>query len=284
MFDKIKIAGVQMEPKLMKIADNLEKIMFLIKKAATENANLIVFPECALTGYVFSSRQEASPFLETIPGPSTKEIAVRCRELGVYVIVGLLEKDADKCFNAAALIGPQGVVEKYRKIHLPCLGVDRFLNLGDRPFSVHKTPIGNIGIHICYDALFPESSRIMALLGADILVLPTNWPEGRERYPNYVVNTRACENRVHFVAVNRIGEERGSRFIGRSKIVGASGDTLIEAYPDKEQIIYAEVSLSQARQKNVVFIAGESEFDPIHDRRPELYVEISRSKVGESEN
>ena len=120
----------------------------------------------------------------------------------------------------------------------------------------------------------------MTLLGADILALPTNWPEGRENYPNYVVNSRTYENVVHVVAVNRVGEERGSHFIGLSKIVNASGDTLVEASPDKEQTIYAEVSLSQARQKHVVFIPGESEVDPINDRRPELYVDIVKSKIG----
>jgi predicted amidohydrolase len=163
-----------MDPKLMKTANNLEKILLLIKKAAGEKANIVVFPECALTGYLFLSRQEAIPFLETIPGSSTDKIATLCREMGVYVIVGLLEKEADKYFNAAALIGPDGLVGKYRKIHLPCLGIDRFLDLDEGPFSVYKTSAGNIGIHICYDVLFPESARVMTLLGADILTLPTN--------------------------------------------------------------------------------------------------------------
>lgn len=276
MVVEMKIAGVQMEPILMKPKDNLEKILLLIKKAADNKAKLIAFPECAITGYLFSSRQEAIPFMETIPGPSTLEIATYCRKLGVYVIVGLLERDADKCFNASALIGPEGIIEKYRKIHLPCMGVDRFLDVGDKPFLVHKTPIGNIGIHICYDALFPESARVMTLMGADILVLPTNWPKGREKYPNYFLNTRAAENRVHFMAVNRIGEERGSQFIGRSKIINASGDTLVEASSDKEEIIYAEVDLLEARQKHVIAIPGEVEFDPINDRRPELYGEICK--------
>jgi predicted amidohydrolase len=274
--DKLRVAGVQLEPKLMEVKDNLEKVLHRIEVAAADS-QLLVFPECTLTGYCYSSRQEIFPLLETIPGPSVDKIAVSCRKNKVYVVIGLLEKDGDKCFNTAALIGPEGLISKYRKIHLPCLGVDRFLDKGEDPFSVCRTPVGNIGMHICYDALFPESARSMALLGADILVLPTNWPEGREKYPNYILTTRAAENRVHFFAVNRVGEERGNRFIGRSKAINASGDTLIEA-GSSEEIIYAEFNLLEARQKHVVFVAGESEFDPINDRRPELYGQICLSK------
>ncbi|MFC1994808.1 carbon-nitrogen hydrolase family protein [Chloroflexota bacterium] len=279
MSDRVKIAAVQMDPKITKNRENLDKVLLETRIAAKNGADLIVFPECALTGYVFSSREEAMPFTENIPGASTESLAAYCKELGVHVIVGLLEKDAGKCYNAAVLIGPGGLVGKYRKNHLPFLGVDRFLDAGDEPFQVYKTPIGNIGINICYDCNFPEGARVMTLLGADIIVLPTNWPVGREKVPGYVINTRAFENNIHFVAVDRVGNERGAGFIGRSKIVSASGDTLAEASSDKEEIIYAEVSLVEARQKHVVFKPGEFEVNFIRDRRPELYGEITRQKT-----
>ena len=114
----------------------------------------------------------------------------------------------------------------------------------------------------------------MALLGADIIVLPTNWPEGREKMADYVVNARAYENRVHLVAADRVGNERGTRFIGQSKIIKASGDTLVEASSGDKEILYAEVDLAEARQKHVVFKAGEFEVDFIGHRRPQLYGEI----------
>jgi 5-aminopentanamidase len=278
MSDKVRIAAVQMNPAIMQNKKNLDKILSEVRTAAGNGADLIVFPECALTGYVFASREEAVPFMETVPGPGTDKLAACCGELGVHVVVGLLEKDAGKCFNAAVLIGPGGLVGKYRKNHLPFLGIDRFLDHGDRPFEIYRTPIGNIGIHICYDCNFPESARIMTLLGADILVLPTNWPQGRGKVAKYVVNTRAYENKVHFVAVNRVGEERGTRFIGNSKIVDAWGDTLVQATGDDEQTIYAEVSLAEARQKHVIFKAGEFEMNFIRDRRPELYGKIAEPK------
>ena len=275
MRDKIKIAAVQMNPKIMRNRENLDKILLKTKSAASNGADLIVFPECALTGYVFASREEAIPFMETIPGPSTDRLIACCKELSVYVIVGLLEIDAGSCFNVAVLMGPQGLVGKYRKNHLPFLGIDRFIDPGDKPFQVYKTPVGNIGIHICYDCNFPESARVMMLLGADILILPTNWPEGREKVAKYVINTRAYENKAHLVAVDRIGRERGVRFIGSSKIIDAWGDMLAEASSDDEEIIYAEVALAEARQKRIVFKTGEFELDFRGDRRPELYGKVT---------
>lgn len=271
MRDKVKIAAVQMNPKIMQNRENLDKVIFDARAAAGNGAGLIVFPECTLTGYIFSSREEAMPFMETIPGIATEEMEALCKQLGVHIVVGLLEKDGMKCFNAAVLIGPGGLIGKYRKNHLPFLGIDRFLDAGNKAFEVFDTPVGRLGIHICYDATFPECARVMTLLGADILILPTNWPQGRERVVKYVINTRAYENKVHFVAVDRVGEERGTMFIGHSKIVDAWGDTLVDAGDVEEQIIYAEVSLDEARQKHVTFKPGEFELDFIRDRHPELY-------------
>ena len=276
MHDKVKIAAVQMDIKIMKNDENLERIVLETRAAAKNGADLIVFPECALSGYVFSSREEAIPFAESIPGMSTERLAACCQELGVYIVYGLLERAGDKCYNAAALVGPEGFIGKYRKIHLPFLGIDRFIDAGNEPPKVYETPIGNIGLHICYDCNFPESARIMALQGADIIALPTNWPQGREKVANYVVNTRAYENRVHLVATNRAGTERGTRFMGHSKIVSALGDTLVETSGDKEETIYAEVNLTEARQKHMVIKPGEFEVDFIHDRRPELYGELTK--------
>ena len=276
MNDNVKIAAVQTDPKIMKNDENLDKILKQAKTAAGNGAGLIVFPECALTGYVFNSREEALPFMETVPGPATDRIGNFCRETGVHVVIGLLEKDGNRCFNAAVLIGGEGLAGKYRKVHLPFLGIDRFVDPGDKPFEAHKTPIGNIGLHICYDCNFPESGRVMALLGADILVLPTNWPGTRGPIADHVVKTRAFENKVNLVAVDRVGEERGTTFMGRSQIIDAWGQTLTEGSETDEEILYGEVSLELARQKHIVIKAGEFELDYIKDRRPEMYGEITK--------
>ena len=272
MNEKLKIAAVQMEPKILEKDRNLTRCLELIQVTAREGAQLIVFPECALTGYVFTSLEEALPLCESIPGPSTEKILSLCQELNVYVVLGLLEREADKYYNAAVLLGPGGMLAKYRKIHLPYLGVDRFLNHGDLPPTVCQTEIGRIGMGICYDINFPEHARVMALKGADIIVLPTNWPLHREFVPQHIVPARAAENLVFVVAVNRVGEERGTRFIGRSKIAHwAGGIALAEGKPYEEDILYANIEPTTAREKHLVFTPGEFEVDIFKDRRPELY-------------
>jgi len=281
MTTRIRIAAAQIEPRLMNLDDNLNRILGAATEAAGKGAQLVVFPECTLTGYIFNSRDEAMACAQTIPGPSTERVAALCRELNLYVAFGLLEKNNGRLFNAAALVGPNGVIRDYRKNHLPFQGVDRFVDPGDRPFQVHHTGIGNIGLLICYDIVFPESSRIMTLLGADIVVVCTNFPKGPgERVSRYVINARAFENKVHVVSCSRVGVERGSSFCGLSKIVSCSGDTLAEASLDGEEMIYGEVNLESARRKRIVFSPGEWEVDQIHDRRPELYGLLAESKPG----
>ena len=278
MSDIIKIAAVQMDPGLMQVKENLASMVSAAREASQNQAKLIVFPECSLTGYVFSSREEALPYAETIPGPSTEALLSICKELEIYIVFGLLEKEDDKLFNALSFVGPKGFVASYRKNHLPFLGIDRFVDKGNRPFQVHSTPIGNIGLHICYDILFPESARIMALLGADIIVLSTNFPYGRGETLNCVARARAIENKVNLVSSDRVGAERGFSFAGLSNIVNATGEVLSLASPDKEEIIYGEVSLEAARQKHRVFVPGEWEIDNIGDRRPEIYGVITQKK------
>jgi predicted amidohydrolase len=282
MKDIVKVAAVQIDPKLMKNAQNLAKILERTREAAPAGGDLIVFPECSLTGYVFRSRDEALPFAEPVPGPATEAVGRLCRELGVRVVFGLLEANGPNLYNAAVLVGPEGLTGRYRKNHLPYLGVDRFVDPGDEPFRVHETPAGKIGMHICYDCNFPESARVMALQGADILALPTNWPTGRGHISKYVVNTRALENKVHVVAVDRVGVERGVRFLGRSKIANAWGDTQATGSARREEILYADVSLKQARRKHIVVKPGEFEVDYIRDRRPEMYGDITADKAVET--
>lgn len=271
MDKKVKIAGLQMDPKILEKERNLARCLELIELTAREGARLIVLPECALTGYCFSSLEEALPAAEPILGSSTEKLMAACRELNVYVIVGLLEKDGDKCYNTAVLLGPHGLVGKYRKLHLPYIGVDRFLNPGDLPLTVYDTEVGKIGMGICYDLMFAEHSRVLALQGADLLVFPANWPERATVYPDYIVPARAVENHVFCVAVNRVGTERGTQFPGRSKITHWSGRALAEGRLNEESILYAEIEPIEARRKRIVNVPGEHEVDFINDRRPEFY-------------
>ena len=270
----IKIAGVQMDPKLGDVDANRTAILGRLAKAADLGATFIVFPECALTGYGFESKAEAMPHAEPIPGPTTEAVARACRERDVFAAFGLLERDGDRLFNACALVGPEGVVGSYRKVHLPYLGIDMHVDPGDRPFAVHDVAGLRVGMQICYDGGFPEATRVQALLGADLIVLPTNWPTHAECAAEHQMASRAMENVVYTIAVNRVGEERGFRFIGRSSIHGTGGERLAFAGPDGEEIILAEIDPMRARRKRQVRVPGKHEIDRFADRRPEFYAPI----------
>jgi len=280
MSNPVTIAIAQIDITFADREKNLARMIHVLGETATKGAKLTVFPEAALTGYCFDSLEEARPHAEPISGPSTKRLSGVCRELGVFAIYGLLEADGDWLFNACVLVGPDGVVGSYRKIHLPYLGMDRFTTPGDRPFAIHEAAGMRIGMHICYDGGFPESARVMTLLGADLIVLPTNWPPGAECMAGCAVNTRAMENNIYYAACDRVGDERGFHFIGLSKICDPSGRTLAEATDDREEILYAQIDVEKARQKKIVRVPKLHEIDRIRDRRPEMYGEIVRPKTG----
>lgn len=280
---KTKIACVQMDVSIGEVDTNRRKIVERMRTAASTGAEMAVFPECALTGYCFESLEEAEPFAEPVDGPSSIAVAEACRETGLHAVVGFIEKDGSRFYNAAMLIGPNGLIGGYRKVHLPFLGVDRFLTPGDRLFNVFDLPFGKVAVNICYDASFPEAARVLKLSGAELIILPTNWPHGAWRTAEFIINSRACENHVNFAAVNRVGIERGWEFIGRTKVVDYNGDTLSEASTEAEQILYAEIDLQEASNNKIVNVAGSYEIDRLADRRPEFYGAITSPAKKRSE-
>ena len=265
------IAAVQFDCQLGEPATNLTTICRLLNEAADRGANLIAFPELALTGYGFPTREAVESVAKTLPGPATDAVAEECRKRNVFAVFGLIEKDGDKRFNAAAICGPNGLVGGYRKIHMPCVGVDRFLDPGDRPFVVHDLGGLKLGVGICFDSSFPESIRTLTLLGADVVVLPTNWAEMAVRNATLVSRVRALENHIYYVAVNRVGDETGYHYIGQSSICNFTGDFLAFADTDREAIITAKIDPVAAREKKVIICAGEYEIDRVNWRRPEMY-------------
>lgn len=266
-----RVAGAQIDIRFADVPANLARIEQVMDETSQNGAWLTVFPEAAVTGYCFESVEEARPFAETIPGPTTERLGALCQKLGLSIVVGMLERDGDQLFNSAALISPQGLVGSYRKIHLPYLGVDRFVEPGNRPFGVWTIDDVRIGMHICYDGSFPESARSMALDGADLIVLPTNWPPRSECAAAHLANIRAHENIVYYMTCNRVGEERGFRFIGTSQIADPAGETMSSAPGTEEAIFYAEIDIEKSRRKKLIRVPGKHEIDRIQDRRPELY-------------
>lgn len=281
---ELRVAAAQISPAPMDKEANLLKVARFMEEAVKgESARLTVFPECALTGYALRSLKEVKEAAEPIPGPSTKELEKLCKRLNSWLVVGLVEESSGAYYNAAILIGPRGIEAKYRKAHLPYQGLDRFVDKGEGPIRPMGAPIGKLGLAICYDVFFPETARVLTLMGAELLAVLTNWAEGVEFYVDHLVQTRAVENRVNLIAANRVGEEGGFKFYGRSRIVDCSGKVLAEAGGD-EEVIAAEVDLSEARNKRVVRIPGAWEVDCFKDRRPELYRVICAYLLKDREN
>jgi predicted amidohydrolase len=275
----VRIAAVQLNPRLADVEWNLNAVVDALSRAAASGAQLVVFPECAITGYVFDSLQEALSVAEAIPGSVSERIAEATHRLGVYAVVGTLERAGEHCFNTAILAGPNGIQGVYRKTHTLCLGVDRFTTPGDIPYQVHDLPFGRVGILICYDLRFPEPARALALGGAQLIALPTNWPRSSTIQPDVFTRARAAENRVFVVAADRVGEERGAVFLGRSQIVQPDGGVLQEGSTRDEELLIADVDLRDADIKRVVVRSGLHEMDCFADRRPELYERLSREAI-----
>ncbi len=274
----MKAAAVQMDVKILAKEHNLDQILRRMEQAASAGAKLAVFPECALSGYCYTSAQEASPVAEEVPGPSTEKILAAAKKLDCTVVVGMLERAGDRIFNAAAVVTPQSILGTYRKLHLPCLGIDWHAAPGDKPFPVFETPQGKIGISICYDCSFPESGRVLKLKGAQILAIPTNWPMGSDSW-QHTPPVRATENHLYDIACDRVGEERGFRFAGHSQIVDLGGTKLAEAGETEETILYAEIDPAAADRNRVVRQPGKWEFDRIAARRPEMYGPLAEPRV-----
>ncbi|MCA9269768.1 MAG: carbon-nitrogen hydrolase family protein, partial [Planctomycetales bacterium] len=267
----MRVAAVQIDITLRQVETNLAKIEDRLAEAAALGARLVVFPECAVTGYCYESHDEAWPYGDAAPGYVTGRLIDACRAADAFAVVGMLERRDGKLYNACALAGPTGLVGMYRKAHLPGLGVDKWVAPGESRWPVYEAAGAKVGLHICYDSAFPESARSMALDGADVLALPTNFPPGAECLCQNVLAARAMENGVYLVSANRVGVERGFRFLGQSKICGPDGETLAVAPADEEAIITADVDLARARCKRRVRVPGKHEIDRFADRRPELY-------------
>ncbi len=269
--EMIRVAAVQMEPKLGRVEENLDRIMTGLEQAAANGARLVVFPECALSGYGFGSREEGLAHAVASDGREVSKVVELASRTGCGCIFGMLERDGSRLFNACILVGPEGVKGTYRKVHLPFLGVDMFVDPGDLPFAVQEIGGLRVGMHICYDGSFPETARVLTLLGADVLVLPTNWPTHSECAAEHMIPTRAMENTVYVMAVNRVGVESGFRFIGASSIADPSGTILARAGAEAEQTIFADIDPVRARSKRLVRVPGRHEINRIADRRPGFY-------------
>lgn len=267
----MKFSGIQSHVAFADPSKNLATLHQHLKAEAEHGSDVVVFPECFLSGYCFQSLEEARKVAEPVDGSSVRQVIDWCGETNVGCVFGMLEKDGDRVFNTVLLVSGDGVVGRYRKVHLPFLGVDRFTTPGDQPFEPIDFRGVKIGLLICYDGGFPEAPRVLALKGADIVLLPTNWPPGAESMAEYGVNCRAMESGIYFASVNRVGTERGFSFIGYSRAAGVDGHTLCTLDHQDPGVLRWEIDPVAARTKRTVRVPDQHVIDRIGDRRPEFY-------------
>lgn len=236
---------------------NLARIRETIEAASREGVRLIALPEAILQGFLFHSDGRIDPeqtsYLwhnsETIPGPSTRQVAQWTAEFGMTVIFGLWERVDYQAtpilYNSAVLIGPEGIVGVYRKVHQPTEESRQYTPGNDWP--VFETPLAKIGVMICYDQCFPEAARELTLRGAEVLVIPNAWPgsdpASDERYI-FFGQARAAENNRWLLQSNLVGpSERGEAFyMGQSRIIAPNGVVVAETKKGEEGLAVAEIT------------------------------------------
>jgi predicted amidohydrolase len=271
----LAVCGVQMAPRRGDRASNVDSARAAIAAAGAEGARLVVFPEASLTGYVFHDKASAHEAAVEAGGRELRSVEEACRERDVWAVVGGIEREGERLHNSLFLLGPDGLAGRYRKIHTLCLGVDRFTTPGATPPPVFETPLGRIGLNICYDGTFPETARALKLAGAQLIVLPTNWPNLRLKREQ--VRIRAYENHVHYLAVNRVGVEEGVSFHGETMAADCRGE-LIGELGDGAGLLHVEFDMDAADRNRVVEEAREYEYDYVADRRPELYGRLTDAR------
>jgi N-carbamoylputrescine amidase len=276
----LRVACIQMEPRIGQKTDNLERSLLLIANAARAGAQLLVLPELCNTGYVFASRSEAFDAAESVPdGPSCQAWQGAAREHDVVIVAGLVEREGARLYNSAVVIAPNEHLGTYRKNHL--WGDENlYFDPGNLGVPVFDIPAGRIACAVCYDLWFPEVYRLAAMAGADLLCVPTNWvpmrgqPDTLPVMANILTMGGAHANSMFIAAADRVGIERGQRFIGNSLIVGPEGWPLAgPAAFDREETLIADLNLADARRNRSI-----NGFNHVlRDRRADLYGDLGYS-------
>jgi 5-aminopentanamidase len=243
----MRVAVVQTSPIFGEVKKNVDKALSLMETVA---ADLYVLPELFNTGYNFIDETEVRRMAEPVDGSTFQTIYKWTKKNACYVVYGFAEQ-ADKIYNSAAVIGPEGLIGNYRKVHL----FDRenlFFTPGNLGFPVFNLPFGKIGIMICFDWIYPESARSLALKGAQLIAHPANLV--LPNCPDAMI-TRCLENRVFTATADRVGKEtRGGfdlKFIGTSEIVAPDGKILCRLGVQKSAISVIDVDLALADKKQI---------------------------------
>ena len=267
----VRVSVAQIPVAIGDVQQNLATHETVIRELAADGVELAVFPECGLSGYLFDTRAETEAASIGAAGPASARLAAVSAARGIGVVVGGVELDeaSGRLYNTAATIDGDRVV-CYRKTHLPFLGADRFVDVGENQPAVVETRAGVIGMSICYDLRYPEWARSLSLLGAEIMVHPTNWAVPAEPVARILPPARAMENAMYVLVSDRGDAERGVDFVGLSGIYEPNG-AIRELCERGDHLITADIDLDLARRSKIVFDPGVFELDLFGSRRPELY-------------
>ena len=273
MKEKITLALAQISSQRENKKENLRKIEELTMRAKKEKADLVIFPELSLTGYVI--RDQVYELAEMIPGPSTTQIAELTRKTGMHVVFGmpeLSEKTKATIYNTAVFVGPEGIIGKYHKRYLPTHSVfeeKRYFRPGYQT-AAFDTSLGKIGLCICYDLFFPEVTRLTRLEGAQLIICISASPSVRRSYFETLTAARAIENTAYLAYVNLVGVEDGLQFWGGSRLVSPIGDVISKARYDEEDLVICKVDFKDIRP-------AEAFIPTLRDLRPEIFDELKKS-------
>ena len=272
MKKRISLALAQMSSHRENKKENLRKIEELTLRAKEQGANLVIFPEMCLTGYVV--RDQLYELAETIPGQSTDKVESLARKTGMHIIFGMPElsdKTKATMYNTAVFVGPEGLIGTYHKRYLPTHSVfeeKRYFRPGYQT-ATFNTSIGNIGLCICYDLFFPEITRLTRLAGAQLIICISASPSVRRSYFETLTAARALENTAYLAYVNLVGVEDGLQFWGGSRLVSPTGEIVARAKYDEEDFVLCEVDFGDLR-------SAEAFVPTLRDLRPELFDELKR--------
>ncbi|MFC1733048.1 nitrilase-related carbon-nitrogen hydrolase [candidate division KSB1 bacterium] len=253
----------------MPVFGDVERNLYAIEQALSDRkADLIVLPELCTTGYQFISHDEVLNLAEAVPeGPACRRFLSLAAKTGIHIVAGIAEKDGEDLYNSAVLVSPGGTVAVYRKIHLFFEETVYFRPGAELP-EVVDIGCAKIGILVCFDWLFPEIFRILAMSGADIIAHPSNLVLP---YCQSAMQTRSIENRIFTITSNRYGtEERGGKqslsFTGMSQITGVRGELLYRAATEGDKLHIVEIDPAEARDKTI------NRYNAIFEsRRPDMY-------------
>jgi 5-aminopentanamidase len=261
-----KIYLAQMEPVLFEKESNLNKMKVFIEKASTEEADLILFPELCLTGYF--TRDKTIELAEDLNGPSVKKIKIWAKEYNIKIIFGFVENLDGKIYNSACFINNDGnIIGTYQKIHLWDEEY-KYFSPGQE-CKVWATDIGKIGIMICYDTEMPETSRLLALAGAEMIMTPTANMSPFEHFQSLLIQCRAAENQVFVATTNRTGTEESTCFFGESAAADPFGRHIVKAdQTESGYTITCDLALIEKCRNSV---------DYIRDRKPQLYKDLIKA-------